>query len=438
MSQDYKLSLPAAILININIMLGVGIFLNTSLLAQNCGALGFLNYILVGLLLLPLVMSIAKLLEIHPAGGFYTFARQEINTFIGFMSTWIYFSGKLASASIMIHTSVLIFQKLIPALANFSPLPLDIGILSCFVALNMHNMKAGRNIQVMFTVFKAIPVLFVIASGLYLFNGAHFTSSHLLWEGIPGTLPLIIYAIMGFEAACSLSSKIQDARKNGPKAIFISYALIVCILTCYQLLFYAAVGTNLAQGTYREAFPSLLAYLLPGNELWAVKIGGIINLAIASSALGGAYGILFSNSWNLHILAQNNHIIRSSWFTTFNRHAIPFGCIVAEGIVCCLYLVVTQGSQVILQSIGALSAIIAYTVSAIALLRAKRNRPDITINSWIPRLGLLNCLILAAACVYSLITKGATSLYGFILLSLFGIVMFVVTSNKKNTEKNLL
>ncbi|HSW74217.1 MAG TPA: hypothetical protein VLG71_03595, partial [Candidatus Limnocylindria bacterium] len=171
MTQEYKLSLPAAILININIMLGVGIFLNTSLLAQNCGALGFLNYILVGILLLPLVMSIAKLLELHPSGGFYTFARTEINTFIGFLSTWVYFSGKLASSSLMIHTSVLIFQKLIPALAIVNPLLVDMVVLSIFVGLNMHNMKAGRNIQVMFTVFKSIPVLFVLASGFYLFNG---------------------------------------------------------------------------------------------------------------------------------------------------------------------------------------------------------------------------------------------------------------------------
>src|SRR5581483_9992356 len=144
MTQDYKLSLPAAILININIMLGVGIFLNTSLLAANCGAVGFLNYLLVGLLLLPLVMSIAKLVEIHPSGGFYTFARQEMSIFAGFLSTWVYFSGKLASCSIMMYTSVLIFQKLLPALAPINPLYLDLVIISIFIGLNMYNMKAGR------------------------------------------------------------------------------------------------------------------------------------------------------------------------------------------------------------------------------------------------------------------------------------------------------
>ena len=43
-------------------------------------------YILVGILMLPLILSIAQLLRLHPAGGFYTFAQKEINPFMGFLS----------------------------------------------------------------------------------------------------------------------------------------------------------------------------------------------------------------------------------------------------------------------------------------------------------------------------------------------------------------
>jgi amino acid transporter len=431
MSQDYKLSLPAAVLININIMLGVGIFMNTALLAKETGALGFINYILVAILLLPLVLSVAKLLELHPSGGFYTFAKQEINTFSGFMSSWIYFTGKLASCTIMIHTSVCIFQKSFPTLATLSPFALDAALLSLFIALNMFNIKAGRNIQVMFTTFKAIPVLFVIAAGFYLFNGDNFSSSNLIWEGIPTTLPLVIYALMGFEAAASLSSKIKDAHKNAPRAVLISYGIILCILTVYQLLFYSALGSTLGLATYREAFPGLLNLLLPDNLLIANKLGGLINIAIASSALGGAYGILFSNSWNLHVLAQNNHILASSTFAKLNRHFIPFACVLAEGFLCITYLILTQGNQVLLQSIGALAAVTCYTLSALALVRAKYKRPEISINRIVPILGVINCLILATACIYGLVTKGATSLYGFIGLILIGSTMYYLTSRRR-------
>ncbi len=70
MLQTQKLSLPAAILININIMLGAGIFINTPDLAQRAGWLGFLAYALIGILMFPLILTIAELLRRHPTTGF--------------------------------------------------------------------------------------------------------------------------------------------------------------------------------------------------------------------------------------------------------------------------------------------------------------------------------------------------------------------------------
>ena len=55
MSRSQKLSLFSAILININIMLGSGIFINTAVLTQQAGSLGALVYPIVGLLLFPLL-----------------------------------------------------------------------------------------------------------------------------------------------------------------------------------------------------------------------------------------------------------------------------------------------------------------------------------------------------------------------------------------------
>lgn len=80
----HKLSLGTAILVNVNIMMGAGLFLNTVVLSQRAGMLGCFSYILIGLLLLPLIASITTLISMHPDGGFYTFGAKEINPFAGF------------------------------------------------------------------------------------------------------------------------------------------------------------------------------------------------------------------------------------------------------------------------------------------------------------------------------------------------------------------
>ena len=181
MSAEHKLSLPTAILININIMLGAGIFINTALLAQGAGALGFLSYGTIGILLLPLILSIAALVKLHPSGGFYIFARREINPFFGFLSAWAYFTGKLASAAIMMHTSVLILQLFFPLLAAINPLIIDFTLLTLFISLNMLNMKAGSRIQATFTSLKATALLFAIITGFYL--SKEIISRHPIFYG---------------------------------------------------------------------------------------------------------------------------------------------------------------------------------------------------------------------------------------------------------------
>ena len=94
MATAHKLSLATAILINLNIMMGAGIFINTVELAKRAGLLGAFMYPLIGLLILPLIIAIAKLIKLHPAGGFYIFAQKEINPFVGYLSTWSYFIAK--------------------------------------------------------------------------------------------------------------------------------------------------------------------------------------------------------------------------------------------------------------------------------------------------------------------------------------------------------
>jgi len=435
MTEQRVISLPTAIMININIMLGAGIFLNTVRTAGPAGALSSFAYLIAGFLMLPLVLSIARLTAMHPDGGFYAFAKNEINPFAGFISAWSYFIGKLASGALMIHFSLRLVQRLIPMLQQFHILTLDSIAIGLFVLLNMLNLKSGSKIQAMFTVLKLIPIIFAIFTGLYLFQGAHIASSHRLWAGIPSILPFLFYATMGFEAACLLCGKIKNPKKNGPKAILISYGIALSIAAIYQFAFYGALGNTLAQlmpfdASYLYAFPALLKAFLPTTPHLAARLQSILHLALASSALGGAYGIMFSNTWNLHTLASNNHLFFKKLFTWLNRHSIPVACVVVEGLIYAMYLFVSGGTQEALQQLSSLGVVLAYTISVIALLSAKIKKPKLSVSIWLPIFGLLNCSIFIIAALKGLVKTGFSSLLTFTTLLGIGTVMFFWTKQK--------
>ena len=424
MSQSKKLSLAAAIFININIMLGTGFFINTVLLTKTAGSLGASVYLLVAVLLLPLIISIAKLLEYHhESGTFYDFGK-SISPFFGFISSWSYFTAKLCSAALGIHVCLSFLRMMIPPLQAVPIIPLDVLVILLFMGLNLLNLQIGKQIQFSFIFLKLIPVLFVFFSGLYLFTGAHFTPESFIWSGVPLSVPFVIYVFTGFEASCSLSSQIDNPKKNAPKAIYISYAIAVAIVFLYQLFFYGSLGMYLStlSGGYLDMFPALLKALSDNSIHLKQNLQAFLYLGIAASSIGSAYGILYSNSWNLYTLAKNNHTFANKLFSSLNKHGMPFACVIAEGLITIAYILITQGSQVPLQQVGSLGATVAYTLSVIALfaLMLKENR-----SFKLPLLALTSCFLLLSSFVWAVIVDGPTTmLLVFLGLLVAGSMMF--------------
>ena len=425
MSHTPPLSLKEAILININVMLGTGIFINTVLLSKNAGLLSGGLYLFNGLLVLPLIVSMTALMRIHPRGGFYTFGAQEISPFAGFLSAWAYFIGKLASATLMVHTALSLIQTIIPALQGMNTLALDCCVLTLFTGLNLLRMGVGVKLQSATFLIKLIPILFVIGCGFFLFSPAQWVVPHSIMPLIQ-SMPLVLFTSLGFEATLSLSNRIENPQINGPRAIVTAFAVVVSLSCLFQTFFYCMLGTTLAHApNYLSAFPALLTKVL-GSAAAAQYASILFHLAITVSALGSAYGILFSTHWNLHTIAQHGHIFYKKLFTRLNKHAIPTAGIVLQGVICLFYVLITRGNQVPLQIVASFGCIIAYTTSILALLYAHRHIAT-SVAPWVIYLALLNCTFFIASSVYSLVAVQISSFVLFAVLLLAGICMFVLT-----------
>ena len=138
----------------------------------------------------------------------------------------------------------------------------------------------------MFIGFKTFPIFFAISTGFFLLQADNFSASNIQWAGLQSSLPLVVYAVIGFEAACSMSSKIKDAHKNAPLAVLISFGIVILIAMLYQTIFYGALGQQLvACAGHCDTFPALLQRLF-GDSPPASKFEGVLHLAIASSTLG--------------------------------------------------------------------------------------------------------------------------------------------------------
>ncbi len=431
-TQNNTISLGSAIIINMNIIIGSGVFINTTELAHRAGILGGLSYVLVGILMFPLILSFVKLLEYYPSGGFYAFCSSSLHPIIGFINTWCYFFAKLSSATLSIHIFTLLVQKTFPTLTIINPIIFDLAVLGCLLALNMLNVKTGSRIQSWVMIFKLFPLFFVITSGIILLNSSHITAVDALWSGIPSTIPLVLHALLGFEVACVISRNIENPRINGPRAILFSYAAVIVLFVAYQTIFYSLIGTDLAmQIDYRGAFPLLISKLGISEHLRDI-LGHLIHLAIATSALSAAFGIIYANLWNLYSLAELKHTIAPAFIMQRNSFSIPFVCVLAQGAIMIIYLFTILGIQTTFQQLSACGATITYTLSILGLLATlyKKNK-----SLWTPILGLVNCAILLSASAYAmLITHNPLPLQLLLGIIIFGVIMYAISGKSTSTK----
>lgn len=420
MSQKAQLSLWATVLININIMLGTGLFVNTVLIGKLMHAYGGLLYLGAGLIMLPLILSFTQLSSMYKEGNLYTFGLM-ISPYAAFITTWSYFLAKLASSTLSIHVFSLFISHTIKPLQLVPVYLIDLIIITLFVGLNTFNVRTGKAIQYFFVTAKATPLFGTLFIGLSAFDLIHIEHPAVIWASIPAALPLIIFCFLGFEAACSASRLIKDSEKNAPKAILYSFLIVMCLAFLYQTLFYLTVGIELTeQANYLTAFPLLLAKLWP---TYATTISKGIAIAIGSSALGGAYGILYTNAWNLYTLADKKLIIGSTLFSRLNKHNIPTFCFIAEGFICVMYIALTKGAQIPLQYTATLGSVCSYTISVYSLYTQKR--------SFLSILGLCACAFLLYSCLLGFIKSSLIPFLFFGIILVVGTLVYYCSKQKK-------
>jgi amino acid transporter len=436
MVDSHKLSLRTAVLINLNIMVGFGIFINTVLLAKQVGFLGFTCYAFVAVLMIPLILSMAALIRMNPLGNFYSYAAQSLGSMAGFLSTWIYFTAKLASATLIIHVSVKLAQSIIPSLHSTPRFFIETIIILLFAFLNTFHLRVGGTVAALFIILKITALSFAILSGFYLFTNMHTVPLAFDWLTLPATLPFVLYTFTGFEASCSMSRHIQDSQRNGPRAIIISFILAIIINTLYQFFFFVATKGTIAQcDSYLGAFPTLLHALIPLSPKLAHTIVTFLHLGIAASALGGSYGILLSNQWNLQTLAHHGHLFFSPVFTKLNHYGIPTACVIVEACLCIGYLLLTKGNQAPLQQLGALGSTVAYTLSVLGLIAIPHKLRKTQSSRLLPWLALGSCTLFIASCIKNFIHADTNTLLFFTVIVSIGLGMYGWLTHLKRHQR---
>lgn len=408
-----KISLRTAILININIIIGAGIFLNVRPLTTIAGPFGFLGYTLGALILLPFVFCLGKLAQFHPvSGGLYVYVREYIGNFIGFLSGWSFFIGKTVSAAFLAHSFSSFVLARFSFLAHIPTIFLACSTIFFLIALNILGTHIGGKIQLCFITIKLIPILFIFLFGFLLFQSSNFQTQDYSFLVAFSTIPIALYALVGFETTCSIAHLLINPKKTTLYAILGSFVLTAIGYTLFQMFFFGALGNPLT--VYETPFQVFASKIFT-----TPFVGKLLNACIFTSVIAGSFGILTSNCWNLHALAHDNHLPGKSLLCKTTKSQIPWVTLLIEGIIACGLLLISK-NQITLQSMSVFSVTIAFLLNAIAALLATKSKV-IKLPTLIPLLAIGSCSFILYLCLQKLTLSGVS--FPFLILLLSGILI---------------
>ena len=412
MKSKNQINLLTAILINVNIILGAGLFINPKPLTQFAGPFGFVSYILAAIIILPIVLIIAKLAtKSQEPGGLYVYSKNYINPTVGFISAWSYFLGKTSSAALLAHIFVSFFQRNIIFLQSIPTIILDILLIFFLVFINIIGVKIGSKIQYFFTLFKLVPFLFVLIVGFYFFEPNFFATPITAYPDFFSALPISIFVFLSFEMICSIGHLIKDPEKNIRRAIIFSFVIVASAATLFQLAIFGSLGSVLK--TFTEPVASLASLNFPNYSILPI----LLNTFVFGSIISGSFGSLTANCWNLYAISKDRHLPINKLLTKVNKNNIPWVALIIEGLIACLLLAITK-NQVPLQNMTVFGIGIAYLCSSFAAFKISKNR---MISQVLPLLAILGSFYIIWLCSNNLFTYGIS--LPFLIIFLTGILL---------------
>jgi basic amino acid/polyamine antiporter, APA family len=351
-------------------MVGSGDYLLPASLAKY-GALSILGWVVtaVGAVLLALVF--ANLGRAYPqTGGPYTFSRRAFGDFVGFQTAWGYWIATWTSNAALAIGFVSYLDDFWTPLATHKPLAALVAIAAIWVltGVNALGVRQGGLVQVVTTVIKLIPLLFIAVVGLFFVHGSHFhpinASGRPGLDAVTAAATITLFAFVGLESATVAAGDVRDPERTIPRATVIGTlaAAVVFVLGQVAVLGVIPAG-QLARST------------APFADAATAMFGGWAGTVVAVSAVIGTFGAL--NGWILlqgqvPLAAARDGLFPRVFARTSRSGAPVPGLVISSALMTGLILMnysaslVDQFTTIIL--LATLSILVPYTYAAAAQL----------------------------------------------------------------------
>ncbi|MCA6090811.1 amino acid permease [Streptomyces sp. SCA3-4] len=362
-----RFGLPTAITLVMGNIIGGGIFMLPASVAPY-GTVSLLAFGVLTIGAIALALVFGRLAGRFPrTGGPYVYAREAFGDFAGFLSAWSYWTMTWVSNAALAVAGVGYLHVLTGGKESKGlDLVLALALLWLPALANLAGTRWVGAVQMVSTVLKFLPMLFVAVVGLFFFdpdNLGPFTTGGGNWTGgLTASAAILLYSYVGVESAAISAGEVRDPERNVSRASVIGTigAAVVYLL-----------GTVSVFGTV--AHDKLVDSTAPFSDAVNAMFGGTWGgTLIALAAVISITGAL--NGWTLMSAQMPYAAAKDGLFPAMfavKRRGVPTAGVIAAAVLASVltivnYTVGVSGVFEILVLITTFSATVPYLLATAA------------------------------------------------------------------------
>jgi len=303
--QNEKIGLFSATSLIVGNIIGAGIFVIPASLGK-FGSISILGWIFTAfgsLILAKIFSNFSKMISGHN-GGPYLYTKVVLGDFLGFLVAWGYWISCWVNNAAIAVAIVSALSFFIPEL-NKNPILATITGLSFiwfFTFTSSRGIRSSAKIQIITTIAKLIPLLFIIFCGLFFFDTSIFPDFNITEKSNLEILPVVsvitLYAFLGLESASIPAANIKKPEKNIAIATMTGTLISTFVYIFGTIILFGILPQEIlinSPAPFAEA-----GYLMGGKYA-----GYFVSAGAAISAIGALNGWILITSYMPMALAKD-------------------------------------------------------------------------------------------------------------------------------------
>jgi APA family basic amino acid/polyamine antiporter len=425
-------------MISVGATLGTGILVVLGTAVPLAGPAVWISFVVAGIAALLSALSYAEMAGAVPtSGSSYSYTYATMGEGIAWVCGWclvleyaVSVAAVAVGASEYVDETLKVFGTHLPVALSAPPgdggvvnLPAAVLVLLATAVL-LPGARESAWVNTLMVIVKIALLVFFVVVAFTAFRAQNFEPlAPMGAAGVTAAASRLFFSYIGFDAASTAGEEAKDPRRDLPRAIIGSIALIT---TLYILVAIAAIGAR-SWTSFSSTEASLVRIVVDvtGQPVVALvfSVGAVI--AIASVVLTVLYG-----QTRILLTMARDGLVPKAFGRVSERTGTPVVNTLIVGLVVTIVAaLVPLGELADATSIGTLVAFALVNVSVIIL---RRSQPDlersyrVPLFPVVPVLGTLSCALLA-------VFLGAGTWIAFGIWMVAGAVLYALYGRRHST-----